>query len=762
MDLVRTNPGVPAAPLAAATLDVLLTQVLAARRGGTLPDLIRQRPRAARWLVRRYLDPILSARGESAADERAVADAVGILLRWGAASMRPDRAGPHLAGIEASAWLDRTSWRPLLALACHFELLAVPDFPQRYHRHSDEPAVDNLCGLWSVGTSTFYRYLDKGRRQLAEFLSDERPAGRRRLALREAALASLGEARARADKTGEPDGRDRDAMDPRAWHGRQAEDALARRDPAGGLWHLLRAGDAGRFVSWLMRHRAELAGDDEIDALIESCASSGLARRHRFDLQLAHATLWLTRGNEERARTAYDEALSIASLPEPDPLLLGIVTGALGKFHESRDTDKALACFQDSSEHLRRAAERDEAPANREAMCEYVASLQRLAWHYVLRNDPRSRAVLDRAQTLRLVAELPEETVALLEQAWGEYWRRAGDFRRAVEHQHRVLNVFERLRDRRQTLSTYNNLSLTYIEASDFDRAVEYAGRVRQAAEQGPVEPYLLASAMGNHGIALFSQGRYDEAIVAYEDGLRVSLDAHLPVLAKRARFNLAEASYKRFQRGGDPEDERRGDAQIAALMAATASDHDPLFQKAVPSLKAEILGPQAGVVHDRLWTGEAAEHFEEMSLIERQRTALALPMPARERVRAHLAIANAYLAISAKEREAAIALIREHGLGAEFEAEIDALHMTFSRELTREKVLLAQWKQKSYGVLTEERASVVLKQVLEAGSINKSGYAQLCQVGLATASKHLGTLAERGLLMQMGKGPSTRYVLPA
>ncbi len=54
-----------------------------------------------------------------------------------------------------------------------------------------------------------------------------------------------------------------------------------------------------------------------------------------------------------------------------------------------------------------------------------------------------------------------------------------------------------------------------------------------------------------------------------------------------------------------------------------------------------------------------------------------------------------------------------------------------------------------------------MLKQVLESGSINKSGYAQVCQVGLATASKHLGLLAERGLLVQTGKGPSTRYVLP-
>ncbi|HEX4510896.1 MAG TPA: hypothetical protein VH328_12470, partial [Burkholderiaceae bacterium] len=357
-------------PLAPATLDALLTQVLAARRAGTLADLIRQRPRAARWLVRRHLAPILSARGESATDERAIAEAIGILLRWGAAGLRPDRAGPHLADIEASAWLDRTSWRPMLALACHFDLLAVPDFPHRYRRRNDEAAVDNLCGLWSVGTSTFYRYLDKGRRLLAELLG-ERTSGRRRVALREAAMAN-------ADTIGDA-----------AWHARQSDAALARRDPAGSLWHLLRAGDAARFVNGLMRHRAELSGDEEIDALVEACAAVDLARRIRFDLQLAHAALWQTRGNETRAYAAYDEALQIASLPEGDALLLGIVSGALGKFHESRDTDKALACFQDSAEQLRRAVEREEAPANREALCEYVASLQRLAWHYVMRNDPR-------------------------------------------------------------------------------------------------------------------------------------------------------------------------------------------------------------------------------------------------------------------------------------------------------------------------------------------------------------------------------------
>jgi Fic family protein len=54
-----------------------------------------------------------------------------------------------------------------------------------------------------------------------------------------------------------------------------------------------------------------------------------------------------------------------------------------------------------------------------------------------------------------------------------------------------------------------------------------------------------------------------------------------------------------------------------------------------------------------------------------------------------------------------------------------------------------------------------LLDHLFRAGSIQKSIYAQVCGVGLATASKHLATLAERGLLEQTGKGPSTRYVLP-
>ena len=130
--------------------------------------------------------------------------------------------------------------------------------------------------------------------------------------------------------------------------------------------------------------------------------------------------------------------------------------------------------------------------------------------------------------------------------------------------------------------------------------------------------------------------------------------------------------------------------------------------------------------------------------------------------MRAHLAIARAYLAIAMKEREAALALIERHALGDGFAAEFDALRRTFERELTREQKLAGAWREATADLLNPQRCSAVLAQLLAEGSLNKSGYAQLCALSPATASKHLVTLAERGLLVQSGKGPATRYTLPA
>ena len=150
-----------------ALIEPMLDAALAALRQGALPELLRQHPGAARWLMRRFVGLVRGSAGDAFDGEPADAAVAALLLRWGLAQLRPD-GQPADAAIPPAAWLQQPGWRPMLAAACHAGLLAVPDFPARYRRHPGEPALENLCGLWEVAPSTFYRYLDRARQGLAD------------------------------------------------------------------------------------------------------------------------------------------------------------------------------------------------------------------------------------------------------------------------------------------------------------------------------------------------------------------------------------------------------------------------------------------------------------------------------------------------------------------------------------------------------------------------------------------------------------------
>ncbi len=735
----------PHAPL----LEPLLAALLAAHKAGTLDELLHRRPRLTRWFARRLLPPVQAVAGDTLSGDPTQARAWLLLVRACLARLRPDGL-PGLDGIERQDWLVRTSWRPLLALGCHFGFMAVPHYPERYRPRPEESAADQLCGLWEVGASTFYRYLDRGKRLLAQALQDASLQGQRSLA-RDALLQHETYALLQLN----------DGPTRLAWHVRQAALALAARACRSALWHLLRAGDAAGFIDCLQRFRVELASDAGTDALLQQFAALSIDPRARFDLYLAQAGLARVRGLEAAERQAYEEALRLASSTD-DKLMLGIVYGALGKFNEARDADQAFACYQESAEFLRQAGLPD-APTAADAIVleAYVNTLVKLAWLYVLRNDPRSKAVLDRAEALREHCLQAADVMAMLEQTWGEYWRRSGDLRRALEHKHHALHIYERLGDQQSILKTYGNLSLIYGDAKDFSRAIDYSQRVLDMAERFAVEPETVAATHQHLGATYFWQGKYDQAILHYQQALDISQQAKLRVFVGRAHYNLAEAYYKRFQALDRADDEQRGDAHTAAALAAWPDGGDPAPVEATRNLKSDILGPRDNQFYDRLLPGEFAAHFSEMSEVQRQRAALAVAPATPEQILAHLAIARSYLEISVKEREAAVALIDKHGLGQRFAPELLRLRQTFDRALSREQLLAEQWRQSTAPLLQPAHAALLLQHVLSAGSINKSGYAQLCGVGLATASKHLAALASRGLLEQIGRGPSTRYRLP-
>jgi tetratricopeptide (TPR) repeat protein len=743
-NLTATRGRQPSLAVAEAVVESLLT----AHKAGSIDDWLRRRRRIGRWLSRHWLRPVLGTAGDGT-DAARPASAVALLLRWAVGQQRPDRAG--LADpIARDAWLERTSWRPPLAVACQYGFIAVPAFRDRYRSHPDEAAASQLCGLWAVGGSTYYRYLDKGKRALAQCLRDVPAGAEQRLSLRAAAMDAVAGRRAAAT----PDER-------QAWHARQAHAAQLAGDSVSALWHLARAGDTAGVTRSLQRHSVELANEAETDAIVDGVAAAATGLRERFELEIARAALARMRGDAQRELGHFERALRLAADAD-DALLLGIVYGALGKYHEPRDLDRAFAYYHDSAECLRRSGVGDGPDSTAEVLEAYVATLVRLAWLYALRNDPRARALLERAQAVSGRHALAPATLAMLEQTWGECLRRAGDLPRALEHKHRALLLYERIDDRQAILKTCGNLSLIYGEAKNFERAREYAQRVLALAGTMTVEPEILASTHMNLGVAWFWQADYARARDEYQHALDIAMRHRLHRVAGLAHYNLAEVAYLQFKQSGDALDEQRGDAHAAAAIAIWPHESDPTHGEATRRLKRDILGPPDDRARDRLLPAEAADHFAEVAEVQRQRERLALPGATAGHVRAHLAIARAYLAIAMKEREAALTLIAQHGLGDGFAAELQTLRDTFERELTREQKLVRHWREATADLLNAQRCQAVLAELLRRGALNKSGYAELCALSPATASKHLVTLAERGLLVQTGKGPATRYTLPA
>lgn len=725
-------------------VDVLLNAGLAASRRGVLGELPSRHRRLSQMLDR-WLGPMLSTVGDGLPATDRVPLVVKTLLVWGLSQLRPDRKS-GLGDIDEHAWLHSTSWRPLLAIACHHGLLTIPPFPSRYRRNPQEGAIDNLCGLWAVGPSTLYRYLDKGRRRLADVYLSPWPTGDQLVGMRWAAESVL--------LAGPEPGQGWPT-----WRRRQAAEAFRSGSVANGLWHLQRAGDLDGLIDALDRHSAEAANSPETDVLFGAFdVQSSMSMEQQFELAIRFSRIWCHRHDGEREEESLRLALKLAN-DIGAPLYLGIGYAWLARFHELRDGDRAFAEYEACVEHLRRAIETKAGDLQQRAVREYTVSIIRLAWLQLRRNNPRAKDLLDQVQALSAQFQLDADVVGSLEQTWGEYWRCKGELSRALEHKHRALLAFERVGDQRSVLNTYRNLSLIYGETRDFARALDYGQRVVDAAKGLTLEPELLAGAHGNMGIAYFYQEDFDQAIREYSETLRIQEAAGLRAHIGAAHYNLAETYYRRFQKHADPEDERRGDWHAATAARVSAEDNVPGLKESARSLKREILG--AGESPDRLIPAEYAAHFEEMAEIQRLRTGLAIPQAPEQQARTHLAIARAYLAIVTKEREAALAIAARHGVDEDFGPELNALRQTFERELTKEQQWETRWQQQASELLQPEQRSAALNRLITMGAINKSAYAEVCGVSLATASKHLGLLADRGLLVQTGKGPSTRYLLP-
>lgn len=736
----------PAAPVATPSRHAVAWLVhagLNAHRQGGVPELPARARRLRACLEQPWLATVWGTLGDRLQPERRGVDSRHLLLAWALSQLRPDHQAT-LEGIDDAAWVHSTAWRPVLALAAQNGFLAVPDFPTIYRRRAGEPVADTLCGLWSVGPSTLYRYLEKGRRLMVDLLGGGPADG--------ALLLSL---RRYVDLAG-PDAPPAAARP--AWHRQRAQDALLRDAAADALWHHTQAQDVTGCAGTLNRFALELAESPETQLLLEALKHQDRPARERFELVLAEAPLWRFRRDDAREQACLQQALRLAQ-ESGEALLLGRATAALAFFDHARDPDRAISRYEASIEHCQAAVTAARGDALTEALGEVATGMTRLAWLHLRRSDPKAKPLLAAVARMRDEGSLPAAATALLELVLSEQWRCENELPRAIEHQQRALLIFEQLGQRRDVLNGYNNLCLLYAQQAEFGKAQDHAQRVLDAARRHAVEPNLEASAHGNLAVACMNVGDFDAAIAHLHQALPIYLRLDMQRHVVTCHLNLAESHYQRFQLGGDPADERRGDDHAAQGQALSKTLELPSLTQAAAGLKRQILtGLQDG---ERLLPPEQASHPDEMNEVQRLRNELALPRPAAQRARTHLALARQYLLIASKEREAARSLIARHGVSDDLGPEFDQLQQAWGRELSREQQLSSLWRERLGALVGDAPRRAVVARLLAQGSLNKSAYAEAAQVSPATASKHLGLLAGAGLLVQRGKGPSTRYTLP-
>jgi tetratricopeptide (TPR) repeat protein len=716
-----------------------LDLLLAAHRNGDMAALCSRRPQTALWFLRQYAHPMLweIEWGESAS----IGAALSLWLEWGLAQIRPDNAPPD-RDIERKAWLGAVTWRPYVALAAHFAFVVVPEMPERYRARKDEPPFERLCGVWNIAPSSFYRYVDRGRRALAKQLFA--PLNRNR-------LASMCEFAARRDRSVvlmKPHAlSDTSLVGPRfAFH-------LYRLAP---LWVAIRTEDAQSVVSILMRDVCHLAGYEHIDVLLDRVATMNLPANAHIDLALRRAHVCRVQNRVDAEQHFLGVALRAASVLD-DKLVLARVYAAQARAAETRDVDRAMVDLRASIELYEALC----AAPNRDiesAKVERIAAMIRLAWLYIKRNDPKAQIIVEQCEESIDVAAHDLETLASLAQARAELARRSGNLQDAVESNLRALQYFERTSNDAQILKVTGTVVLLYGELRKLDLAIVYAEKIFTQAQQQRVEPYTVAATHLNLGIAYFWSDRFDEAIFSYENALRIASDANLRPLMGRAHYNLAEAFYRRYQISKTPADERFGDSHSSLSQAIWEQSNDRAAAEATRNLKRAALGEQEHLIYDRMLPAELAIHFDEMHRIQSQRLVFERAKTNEERAIAQLKIAHEYVDIVVKERERALALLGNDAPSKAITAALDRITVAFNRSLSHEESLAETWRQRSLGVIASDKLHAVTQHIVQFGVIKKSQYASLCSVSPATASKHLALLATRGLLVRANRGRATAF----
>lgn len=724
---------------------VLLDQALDGLRQGGIPPWPHDRwPSLKRRFEQQWLGPIWGTWGDQITHYERWPAAVQLLLHWAFGLIRPDHQTTlGLTNIPENAWVDQTTWRPLLAVAATSGLLAVPTLPGQYRRSSGESALDTLCGLWAVGSSTTYRYVDKGKRQLLEALCVSHRSAFQRWALRDFAAKT------------------RTAAMSSSWHTEQAQILAQHGHAMDAAWHLCQAQIWSPLAELLRRKALELASDPEHIALSQSLRRATADARSRVELALGESVIWRCLGKVESELDCLQLAIRTAPSIQDNfrTLHSGLALHAMGYFYNARDPEQAISHFEAAVQQLNVAARVVPDRLQHLVQSAYVNAIASLAFVHLRRNNPQGQTLLQSAlAAARECEQLDAEANGMLLKAQAEEARCRDQVVDAIRYRQRALVLYERMADTREVVEQQVNLGQLLAHSGSAEEAKHFCSRVISMAQRFCIRPEALLSAHGGMAVAAMTQKEFASAIEHLHEVLRISQQFGMQRHHLGGLMNLAEVHYLRFKEDLNSEDERLGDHYVEQCGLLSGRLGLPQSESKARSLKQATLNPQTAVHH--LLPIENSAHPGEFAKIEALRAELALPRPPAQRARTHIALSQLYLRIAAKERDAARGLMQTHGL-SELEGDIEALQQTWAHDGNLASQLSSRWREQVGDWLTDSQRKAVLERLLAEGSLSKSSYGEAAEVSPATASKHLGLLADKGLLEQQGRGPATRYVLP-
>lgn len=125
----------------------------------------------------------------------------------------------------------------------------------------------------------------------------------------------------------------------------------------------------------------------------------------------------------------------------------------------------------------------------------------------------------------------------------GLIYRKIRRYDKAIDMYEQSIAIKEQLDQEKGLLNTYLNLTSLYNENAQYNKVLPLSERILALSRELDLPDYFV-SGLNNLGIAYKNLEAYDQAEVAFKEGLEMLRDFHEPQLSNEINFSMAELAY--------------------------------------------------------------------------------------------------------------------------------------------------------------------------------------------------------------------------